>query len=91
MTGEWRSLHNEDTHRLYDSADIVRVLKSQRLRWACRKAETGHRVCAWDPTGPGDPEGRAEFLFFPYHTLLRLKCFLLWGDQDRVLPPEHEK
>ena len=30
--GEWRRLHNEEFHRLYRSPNIVRVIKSRRLR-----------------------------------------------------------
>ena len=32
--GEWRRLHNEKHHSLYHSPNIVRVIKSRRLRWA---------------------------------------------------------
>ena len=32
--GEWRKLHNEELHRVYRSPNIVRVIKSRRLRWA---------------------------------------------------------
>ena len=32
--GEWRRLHNEEFHNLYHSPNIVRVIKSRRLRWA---------------------------------------------------------
>ena len=31
--GEWRRLHNEELHTLYRSPNIVRVIKSTRLRW----------------------------------------------------------
>ena len=34
MNGEWRRLHNEEPHNLYRSPNIVRVIKSRRLRWA---------------------------------------------------------
>ena len=32
--GEWRRLHNEQLHSLYRSSNIIRVIKSRRLRWA---------------------------------------------------------
>ena len=32
--GEWTRLHNEELHSLYHSPNIVRLIKSIRLRWA---------------------------------------------------------
>jgi hypothetical protein len=34
ITGEWRKLHNEELHNLYSSPDIIRQVKSRRMRWA---------------------------------------------------------
>ena len=34
VTGEWRKLHNEELRDLYSLSNIVRVVKSRRMRWA---------------------------------------------------------
>jgi hypothetical protein len=33
VRGEWRKLHNEELHNLYSSPDIIRQVKSRRMRW----------------------------------------------------------
>jgi hypothetical protein len=32
--GSWRKLHYDELHSLYSSQNIVRVIKSRRMRWA---------------------------------------------------------
>jgi hypothetical protein len=34
VTGEYRKLHNEEIHILYSSLDIIRQIRSRRMRWA---------------------------------------------------------
>ena len=45
VTGEWRRLHNEELYAVYSSPNIIRVIKSRRLRWA------GHVACVGERRG----------------------------------------
>ena len=41
VTGEWRKLHNGELNDLYCSPNIVREMKSRRMRWAGHVARMG--------------------------------------------------
>jgi hypothetical protein len=41
VTGDWRKLHNEKLHNLYSSPNIIRMVKSRRMRWAGHVARMG--------------------------------------------------
>ena len=61
VTGEWRRLHNEELNEMY-SPNIVRVIKSRRMRWVGRLAHLGegrglYRVLVGKPEGKR-PHGR---------------------------------
>ena len=46
VTGKWRKLHNEELNNLYTSPNIMRVIKSRRMRWAGHVARMGRgEVC----------------------------------------------
>jgi hypothetical protein len=57
VTGEWRMLHIEELHILYSSPNIIRQIKSRRMRWA------GHVACMGEERKVyivlmGKPEGK---------------------------------
>ena len=59
VMGEWRKLQNEDLNDLYSSPNIIRVIKSRRLKWA------GHVACMGERRGTyrvlvGKPEGKRQ-------------------------------
>ncbi|KAJ4430424.1 hypothetical protein ANN_22640 [Periplaneta americana] len=57
VTGEWRKLHNTKLHALYSSPDIIRNIKSRRLRWAGHVARMGESRNAYRVL-VGRPEGK---------------------------------
>ncbi|KAJ4437682.1 hypothetical protein ANN_17827 [Periplaneta americana] len=68
VTGEWRKLHNEELQALYSSPDIIRNIKSRRLRWAghvtrMTESRNAYRVLVGRPEGKrplGRPRRRWE-------------------------------
>jgi hypothetical protein len=55
--GEWRKLHNEELHNLYSPPDIIRQVKSRRMRWAGHVARMGEERKVYKVL-VGKPEGR---------------------------------
>jgi hypothetical protein len=43
VTGEWRNLHSEELHNLNLYPDIIRQVKSRRMRWAGHVARMGEK------------------------------------------------
>jgi hypothetical protein len=56
-TGEWRKLHNEELHNLYSSPDIIRQVKSRRMRWAGHVPRMGEERKVYTVL-VGKPEGK---------------------------------
>ena len=64
VTGEWGKLHNEDLRDLYSLPNIMRVVKSRRMRWVGHMARVGkgrgvHGVLVGKPEGKR-PLGRSR-------------------------------
>ena len=57
VTGEWRKLHREALNDLYSSPNIVRVIKSRRIRWVEHVARMGERRSVYRVL-VGKPDGK---------------------------------
>jgi len=57
VTVEWRQLHNEELNDLHSLPNIVRVVKSRRIRWAGHVARMGEDRCVYRVL-VGKPEGK---------------------------------
>jgi hypothetical protein len=68
VKGEWMKLHIEELHNLYSSPDIIRQVKSRRMRWAGHVARMGedrkvYKILLGKPEGKrplGRPRRRWE-------------------------------
>jgi len=56
VTGEWKKLQNEELNDLYSSPNIVRVIKSRKMRWTVHVARRGERSGVYRVL-VGNPEG----------------------------------
>jgi hypothetical protein len=65
VTGEWRKLHGGELHNLRSSPNIIRQIKSRKMRWEGRVAHMGEERKLYKVL-MGKPEGK--------RTLRRLRC-----------------
>ena len=94
VTWEWRRLHNDELNDLCSSTNIVRVIKSRRIRWAeyVARMETEEErtgLWVWKPEGKrpiGRPRRRKEVILKWISKKLDWKTWtrLIWiKDRDR--------
>jgi hypothetical protein len=68
VTGKWRQLHSGELHKFFSSPDIIRQIKSRRMRWMGHVARMGegrnlYRILVGKPEGRrplGRPRRRCE-------------------------------
>jgi hypothetical protein len=73
VTEEWRKLHNEELHILYSSPNIIRQIKSRRMRWMGHVARMREEIKVCEAL-----LGKAELK----RPLLRPRS--RWGDGTRM-------
>jgi hypothetical protein len=47
VTGGWRKLHNEEIHNLHSSPNIIRMIKSRKMKWTGHVARMGAKKNAY--------------------------------------------
>jgi hypothetical protein len=57
VTGDWRKLHNEELHKLHSAPNIIRMIKSRRVRCLGEVARMGKKRNAYR-IFVGKPEGK---------------------------------
>jgi hypothetical protein len=86
VTGEWRKPHNNELHDVYSSPNIIRIIKSRRMRWAGHVARNGEKRNAYRLL-VGKPEGKGP-LGRPRHRWvdnIRMDLGEVeWGDVDWI-------
>jgi hypothetical protein len=93
VTGEWRKLHNGELHNLYSSTDIIRQIKSRRMRWAGHVTRMGegrnlYRVLVGKPEGKNHlkdqgVDGRMESKLTLGSLVAGVEWIYLVQDRDR--------
>jgi hypothetical protein len=86
VTGESRTLHNEELHDLYSSPSIIRIIKARRMRWVGHAARMGkkrntYRLLVGKPKGK-KPLGRPRRKWVDNTRMDFVEVG--WGDADWI-------
>jgi hypothetical protein len=86
VTGDWRKLHNEELHNLYSPPNIMRMIKSKRIRWVGHVARMGVKINAYRLL-VGKPEGNKPLGRPRCRWVDNIKIYLReigWDDMDWI-------
>jgi hypothetical protein len=86
VMGVWRKLHNEELRNLYSLPNIIRMIKSWRMRWAGHvvrmgEKKNGYRILV------GKPEGKRPLEILRHRWVNNIKMDLRelgWGVMDWI-------
>jgi hypothetical protein len=60
VVGGWRRMHNEEIPNLCTSSNIIRVIKSRKIKWTAHVARMGEMRISYNIL-VGKPEGKRLF------------------------------
>jgi hypothetical protein len=86
VTEDWRRLHNEELHNFYSSPNIIRMMKSRRMRWAGYVARMGENRNAYR-ISVGKPGGKRQLVRRRRRWMNNIKIYLRaigWCDMDWI-------
>jgi hypothetical protein len=77
VTREWRKLHNEELNDLYSSPNVVRVIKSRRIRWVGHVARMSEKRDLYRVL-VGKPEGKRPLGMIILRWIFRKWDVVVW-------------
>jgi hypothetical protein len=86
VMGGWRKLHNEELHNSYSSPNIIRMIKSRRIRWVGHAGTNGEKRNACRKL-VGKPEGKRPSQRQRHRWVDNIKIDLRkigWGGMDWI-------
>jgi hypothetical protein len=90
MTGEGRKVHNKEHHNMFSSPNIIRMVKSKKMRWAGHVSQMGENRNAYMIL-LAKPDGKRPLGRLRHRWVNDIKIDLReieWGDKDWIDPAQ---